>query len=76
MVSTSKRCQFVNVVILFQLIHKVFIIEKGLNFERQKFRISDVSNLKINERSSVERPNLRITKTGDKNSEVRTSKLI
>ena len=32
---------------------------EGHNFERSNFRISDVSYLKINERSNVERPILR-----------------
>ena len=29
--------------------------------------MADVSNLKINERSNVERPNLRVTEIGNKN---------
>ena len=36
----------------------------------------DVSNLKINERSNVERPKLRVTKIGNENWEVKASKLI
>ena len=31
--------------------------------------MADVSNLKINERSNVERPNLRVTKIGNENCE-------
>ena len=31
--------------------------------------MADVSNLKINERSNVERPNLRVTKIANKNWE-------
>ena len=32
---------------------------EGQNFEQQNFRMADISNLKINERANVERPNLR-----------------
>ena len=32
---------------------------EGLSFERYNFRMADISNLKINERANVERPNLR-----------------
>ena len=38
--------------------------------------MSDVSNLKMNERSNVKYPNLPVTKIRNKNSEVKTSKLI
>ena len=31
--------------------------------------MADISNLKINERSNIERPNLRVTEIGDKNWE-------
>ena len=37
-------------------------MNEGLNFEQYNFRIADVSNLKINKRSNVEQPNLRVTK--------------
>ena len=32
---------------------------EGQNFDGSNFRIADISNLKINERANVERPNLR-----------------
>ena len=35
------------------------ITGEGQNFEQSNFRIADVSYLKINERSNVERPTLR-----------------
>ena len=38
--------------------------------------MSDVLNLKINERSNVERLNLRVIKIRNKNSEIKASKLI
>ena len=49
---------------------------EGLNFEQHNYRMSDVANLKINERSNVEHPNLRVIKIGHKNSEVKASKLV
>ena len=39
----------------------------GLNFEQSNFRMANISNLKINERSNVERPNLRVTTIESKN---------
>ena len=37
------------------------------NFRKLNFRMAKVSNSKINERANVERPNLRVTKIGNKN---------
>ena len=34
-------------------------VTQGQNFEHINFRMADISNLKINERANVERPNLR-----------------
>ena len=34
---------------------------EGWNFEQSNFRMTNISSLKINERSNVERPNLRVT---------------
>ena len=34
---------------------------EGPNFEQSNFRTTDISNLKINDRTNVERPNLRVT---------------
>ena len=31
---------------------------EGQNFEQQNFRMTEISNLKINEHANVERPNL------------------
>ena len=33
--------------------------DEGWNFEEYDFRMADISNLKVNECSNVERPNLR-----------------
>ena len=43
------------------------ITDDGENFKQLNFRIVDVSNLKINELSNVEWPNLQVTKIGNKN---------
>ena len=37
---------------LFILSYKV-LVDEGLNFEQKNFRMADISNLKINERSNV-----------------------
>ena len=42
---------------------------EGSNFKQLNSRMADVSNLKINERANVERPNLWVTKKGHKNWE-------
>ena len=43
---------------------------EGWNFEQWNFRMFDVLNLKINERSNVELPNLRVNKIWNKNWEI------
>ena len=40
------------------LLYPALLTGEGQKFEQQNFRITDISNLKINERANVERPNL------------------
>ena len=44
-------------------------MDEGKKFKQFNFRMADVLNLKINERSNVERPNIRVTEMGNKNEE-------
>ena len=52
------------------------VYEGGLKFQTLNFIMVDVSNLKINKRWNVERPNLRVTKIGNNNWKVKASNLI
>ena len=40
---------------------------EGQNFEQSNFRMANISNLKINGGSNVERPNLRVTTIANEN---------
>ena len=47
---------FTTLVFLWKLFRKA----EDQNFEQKLFKMVDISNLKINERANVERPNLRV----------------
>ena len=49
---------------------------EGLNSEQSNFRMANISNLKINESSNVERPNWRVTTVENENWEDKASKFI
>ena len=38
------------------------MVDEGQKFEQLNFRMTYISNLKINEHANVERPNLRVTR--------------
>ena len=63
-----------NFVLIFQL--RWSKLDEGKNFKQLNFRMADISNLNINQRSNVEQPILRVTKIENKNWDIEASKLI
>ena len=52
----------------------IFLISRFSPGEQSNFRMANISNLKINELSNVERPNLRVTTIQIENWEDKASK--
>ena len=63
-------------IISDHLISSSILSSEGQNFEQLNFRMANISNLKINERLNVERPNLRVTTIENENREDKASKFI